>query len=427
MGETRFAQLSDLHLGVRFTGGKLGMPAKCAEQRERELRAALVLFVETAIEEKVNLVLIPGDIFDAETPSLSDVNFVIEQVNRLHPIPTFVTSGNHDPYSRMSIYNIESALHCERRSSAPRWGDHVRIFSGREFMRVRLDGVGVTGCAFYEETAANASGGQANASGGQADASGGQADASLKAALDAVPPEPDVTNILMFHGALTGFATANEPEVMPFTTEDLAACGYDYAAIGHYHSPRLIADSDGWVAGAYSGGPLALDLSDTGERGFIIGALRVSDRRPFRPAAEDIRFVKSDPRQIRHVSLDITNCAGKHALEALVTNALQDVPSQDIVYLRLAGRYPPGMPPQVSPSLFDGRFHVRCEDASEADYDLPFGQAEAVSLRHDVRSLFLRRLRERWEQASSLEEKKLIEEAAVYGLDALTQGKVSLR
>lgn len=413
MREIKFAQLSDLHLGVRFTGGKLGMPAKCAEQRERELRAAFVLFVETALEEKVDLVLIPGDIFDTETPSLSDVNFVIEQVNRLHPIPTFVTSGNHDPYSRTSIYNIESALYCERRSSAPRWRDHVRIFSRREFMRVRLDGVGVTGCAFYEEMAAGASGGQAGA--------------SLKAALDAAPPEPDVTNILMFHGALRGFATANEPEVMPFTTEDLAASGYDYAAIGHYHSPRLIADSDGWVAGAYSGVPLALDLSDTGERGFIIGTLRVSDRRPFRPAAEDIRFVKSDPRQIRHVSLDITNCAGKHALESLVTNALQDAPPQDIVYLRLAGRYPPGMPPQVSPSLFEGRFHVRCEDATEADYDLPFGQAEAVSLRHDVRSLFLRRLRQRWEQASSLEEKKLIEEAAVYGLDALTQGKVSLR
>jgi hypothetical protein len=84
------------------------------------------------------------------------------------------------------------------------------------------------------------------------------------------------------------------------------------------------------------------------------------------------------------------------------------------------------MPPQVSPSLFDGRFHVRCEDESEADYDLPFGRLDTMPPAHDVRSLFLRRLGQRWEQASS-EERSLIQEAAVYGLDALTQGKVSLR
>ncbi len=406
MREIKFAQLSDLHLGVHFAGGKLGLSPRCAEQRERELRAAFVLFVETALKEKVDLVLIPGDLFDSETPSQGEVNFVIEQINRLHPIPTFVTSGNHDPYSRTSIYNSESALYCERRSSEPRWLSHVHIFAKREFTRVRLDGVCVTGCAFYEEMTAGV---------------------SLKTALDSVPPQPDVKNILIFHGSAKGYASAGEPEVMPFGADELASCGCDYAAIGHYHSPRLIPDSDGWVAGAYSGAPLALDIADTGERCFILGALHASDRRPFRSPVEDMQFVRCDPRQIRRISLDVTHCSNADALESQVAAALQNVPLQDIVQFRLTGRHPPGMPPRVSSSLFENRFHVRCEDESAPDYDLPFGKSAALPLPHDVRSLFLRRMKQRWDESSSPEDRKLIEEATTYGLDALTQGEISLR
>jgi DNA repair exonuclease SbcCD nuclease subunit len=409
MLEIRFAQLSDLHLGVRFTGGKLAMPRDCAEQRERELRAALALFVDTAVRERVNLALLPGDLFHTPEPLPQDINFVIEQLNRLHPIPTFITPGNHDPYSRTSVYSTESALYGERPSSAPRWREHVHIFTDREFTSVGLGEVCITGCAFQEETPPGAP--------------------PLSALL---PSREAVLNILMFHGSLRGYLESDEPEVLPFTEAELAACGHDYAALGHYHAPRLIQDDQGRVTGAYAGAPLACSVSHTGERGFIIGTLRTSggaQHRPSRSAdAEDIRWITSDPRKIRHVSVDVTGITNPSALEAQVRQGLRDVRREDIVYLRLTGRFPPGMPPRVPSSLFDDYFHVRPEDESTPDYDLPFGRGQAPDTgARDVQSLFIQRLLQRWDGASSEQERERIAEAAAYGLDALTQGRVSLR
>jgi len=398
MREIRFAQLSDLHLGARLSGGRLAVPEERAEVRRRDLRGAFVRFIETALAEKVDLVLLPGDLFDTPEPSPQDVDFLIGQVNRLDPIPVVLAAGNHDPYSRTSIYNTRSAIYAERPATSPRWGAHVHLLTKATFETIELDGVRVTGCAYHHDTPL-----------------GHGPFEDLPRPKDT--PD-DVVNILFFHGALhiPGLTDADEPACNPFTPETLADAAYDYAAVGHYHSWRLIRDDAGRLLGAYAGAPVALAAGREGDHGFLIGRLGTGRSRAIAP--ENLRFVRADPRRIQRVEVDVTGLRTPEALAGALDDALRPVADQDLLHLILAGRHAPGSPPEVPSRMLERFFHVVVEDASVSDYAVPFGQAPPDEAARDAATLFKHRMMARYREASSDEERNIIEEATRMGLDA---------
>ena len=403
----KFAQTSDLHLGAALRGGSLGLPEDLARIREAELRQALVEFVDVSIEESVDLVLMPGDLFDMPSPSADLLGFLIEQVNRLHPRPTMLCAGNHDPYSRTSAYNRRSALYVERPASAPRWLPHVHIFETPGLAAKDLGRVRVAGCSYY-------------------------ADASLEESPLQFAPRPSrdaAFNVLLFHGAqvLPGLAATDEPQTAPFTAEMLAAAGYDYAAVGHYHAPRMILGPSGEPLGAYAGSPLALAANQTGERGFYIGSLRAAQRAGERARLEELRFVRTDPRQVRRVEVDVTGMTAPEHLAAALERALAEARNEDIVCLRLTGRRARGFRPDLPERAAERFFLLAFENLTTSDYDIPFGQPPPDAPARDVVALFTQRMMRRYLDARDEDERRCVREAAAYGLDALTRGEVTLR
>ena len=89
----RLLHLADVHLGRPFQ--MLG--EKGAAQR-RALEAALTHAVDLAIEERVHLVLVAGDLFDSPKPSPATLDFVGGELRRLEDarIRAAVVAGNHD-------------------------------------------------------------------------------------------------------------------------------------------------------------------------------------------------------------------------------------------------------------------------------------------------------------------------------------------
>jgi len=89
----RLLHLADLHLGRPFQ--MLG--EKGAGQR-RALEATLVRAVDLAIEQRIDLVLIAGDLFDSPKPSPSTVDLVTRELRRLDDarIRIALVAGNHD-------------------------------------------------------------------------------------------------------------------------------------------------------------------------------------------------------------------------------------------------------------------------------------------------------------------------------------------
>ena len=97
----RLLQTADVHLGARHAD--LGEQA--AAQRERQF-AAFRATIDLAIEEKIDLFLIAGDLFDSNTQPRRSVERVAAELHRLVEarIRTVMIPGTHDVYDRASIY-----------------------------------------------------------------------------------------------------------------------------------------------------------------------------------------------------------------------------------------------------------------------------------------------------------------------------------
>src|SRR3954465_11723622 len=91
---------ADVHLGARHAD--LGEQA--AAQRERQF-AAFQATIELALTEKVDLVLICGDLFDSNTQPRRSVERVAAELKRLAlaSIRSVILPGTHDVYDRASI------------------------------------------------------------------------------------------------------------------------------------------------------------------------------------------------------------------------------------------------------------------------------------------------------------------------------------
>ena len=97
----RLLHTADVHLGARHAD--LGEQA--AAQRERQF-AAFRRSVDLALEERVDLFLIAGDLFDSNTQPRRSVDRVAAELRRLAQaaIRTVIIPGTHDCYDRSSIY-----------------------------------------------------------------------------------------------------------------------------------------------------------------------------------------------------------------------------------------------------------------------------------------------------------------------------------
>src|SRR5438093_1220452 len=97
----RIIHTADVHLGARHDD----LAEQAAAQRERQF-AAFRASVDLAISEKVDLVLIAGDLFDSNVQPRRSVERVAAELKRLVEarIRTVIIPGTHDVYDRASIY-----------------------------------------------------------------------------------------------------------------------------------------------------------------------------------------------------------------------------------------------------------------------------------------------------------------------------------
>src|SRR6266568_1644245 len=97
----RLVHTADVHLGARHSD--LGEAA--AAQRERQF-AAFRRAVDLALEERVDLFLVAGDLFDSNTQPRRSVERVAAELKRLvqSAVRTVIIPGTHDCYDRSSIY-----------------------------------------------------------------------------------------------------------------------------------------------------------------------------------------------------------------------------------------------------------------------------------------------------------------------------------
>jgi DNA repair exonuclease SbcCD nuclease subunit len=230
----RLLHTADIHLGARHAD--LGEQA--VAQRERQF-AAFRATIDLAIEERVDLFLIAGDLFDSNTQPRRSVDRVAAELHRLVEarIRTVIIPGTHDVYDRASIYRSHDVP-----ALAGANGTDLVTLLTPETPSVRLQNLDVTVHAGVFATK--------------------RAPHSPLEAID-VTGDPSTWQVGLVHGSVAIPKQTEHDEVV-ITLDEIAASHLDYLALGHWHSASK--GRAGTTTYAYSGAPepVALDQDRAG-------------------------------------------------------------------------------------------------------------------------------------------------------------------
>ncbi len=246
MDPVRFLHTSDWHLGRSFHG--VGLLAAQA--------AHLDHLVEVVRTERVDAVLVSGDVYDRAMPAPDTVALLSQTLERVVDAgaQVVVSSGNHDSAVRLGF---ASGL-------LERAGVHIRTSVADVGRPVLVGDVAVHPLPYLEPALV-------------ADALGAPERthaAVLRAALDRVRADAATRGgptVVMAHAFVSGgFSSDSERDIsvggvaaVPLDVLD----GIDYAALGHLHGRQRVSDTV-----RYSGSPVAMSFS---EHGHTKGALLV--------------------------------------------------------------------------------------------------------------------------------------------------------
>lgn len=247
----KLLHLSDLHLGKRVNGFSM----------LEDQRVILTQIVDLAEEEKVDAVLLAGDLYDKPVPPAEAVTLLDGFLTRLSGggIPVFAISGNHDSPERLAFVTrllAGEGIHLTAQYQGPQppfllqdeYGD-VAIYA-LPYLKPALvrHWNPEADIASYEE--------------------------AVSYALGQWAVDKTRRNVLLAHQFVTGGVTCESEERSVGGVDQIPAplfAAFDYVALGHLHGPQSV----GRPTLRYSGSPLKYSFSECGhEKSVTLVTLR---------------------------------------------------------------------------------------------------------------------------------------------------------
>ena len=367
MSTIKLLHAADLHLDSPFEG----LPAGKAAIRRKEQRELLDALARLAAKERVDLVLLSGDLLDSDSPYYETGEELVQRLRNIS-VPVFIAPGNHDFYSPKSPY---------ARLKMP---DNVHIFTENAIRCVPLPelNVRVYGAAFTESHSG------ALLQGFHAERSEG------------------TLNLLCLHGEVGVKGSPYDP----ISEQELAQSGLDYAALGHIHKASGLKQAGStWYS--WPGCPEGRGFDETGEKTVNIVELEPGQcrLRPVSIAGRRYEILRvdvtgTDPLLAIHSSLpDDTVC---DVYRVILTGETENAPDLKRLYSNLS-------------ELF---FELQLRDETLLRQGLWDCAGEDT-----LRGLFLARLKAAYDKTESPEERHRLEQAARWGLAALDNAEEVVR
>ena len=211
----------DIHLGVKLTGlGKSGDKVRAA------LKNSFCRMVDICLESDVDAFIIAGDLFESNKVSKPLLDFALREIARLGEIPAIVIPGTHDCLDENSIYLSLKKEDCP---------DNLYFFNNPEKTKFKFPDLGLT---FYANPNQTVKSGQSPL-------------ANL--APDGTPGY----HIAVAHGSVA-IPGKSAPDDWPIPLEQIESSGFNYVALGHWHSNFQTPTKD--VTAAYCGTPECLSF-----------------------------------------------------------------------------------------------------------------------------------------------------------------------
>ena len=226
----RFIHAADIHLDSPLTGLSAYQDAP-ADLLRSATRDAFENLVNEAIAEKIDFMVIAGDLYDGNWKDFNTGIFFVRQMGRLKlaGIPVYLLFGNHDAESEMT-----------KKLALP---DNVYCFPVGKATTFRLPELQV---ALHGRSFKDA--------------------ATLEnLAVNYPSPVSGYLNIGVLHTALEG--NSAHANYAPCSIAELEARGYQYWALGHVHEHRVWR---GTSTIAFPGNLQGRHIRETGPRGALI-------------------------------------------------------------------------------------------------------------------------------------------------------------
>lgn len=366
----KFLQFGDLHLDAPFTSlsDAEGMP----QLRRQELKRALGRIIELAFTEEVDMVLVCGDLFEHSYISKSTINYIAAQLMKIPSIPVIIIPGNHDPICPDSYYNCFS------------WPANVHILSGESTIYVDTD----IGARVYSNF-------------------------SLDNHLDG-----NAINILMHHGTLD--MPFSSEAYQQISSEQLDSYGFDYYAMGHFHTKILGAGTRKRIYNA--GSPESLGFDEEGEHGVFIAEI---NKPSFGESTVNVEFKPIGLRRFINIEVNISGCSNDEEVGDRAALKMEQAGScNDLYRISFTGYCRHGYKideMSIADFIKDKAQYTRIMDNTSPDYDF-----DVIAKEVGLRGLFARKMLERAEKAVSEQERKIAMQALYYGMEAIDEGKVCI-
>lgn len=225
----RFVHAADIHLDSPLRS--LAMrDADLAAMIGNATRQAFKHIIKLCLDERVDALLLSGDLYDGEQTSMKTARFLAEQVRRLHEagIRVFVIRGNHDALSKIT-----------KELTFP---EEIKIFGGRAEAVTIERGKGDFPVAIHGISFAQP-----------------HAPESLLPKFR--PPHDGTINIALLHTSLGG--SPEHDAYAPCSEADLHASGFHYWALGHVHK-RSVATGASTIV--MPGMPQGRDINEAGAK-----------------------------------------------------------------------------------------------------------------------------------------------------------------
>lgn len=306
----KIVHCADLHLGSKI---QAKLSEKQAEERRGEVRQAFTKMLKAAENYGAKIVLISGDAFDSDRPSMRDKQFFYRTIEEHHDLTFFYLRGNHDSFAENTLTEKLPNLHS--------FGDTWTEYS--------VGNICIAGAEWAAKNAENL--------------------------YNTLQLDENKINIVLLHGDIQ-----NEIDLRRFKNKNI-----NYLALGHIHSFSQGALDERGVY-AYSGCLEGRGYDECGKKGFVLLDIPENEH-----AKIGVQFVPSSLREITEYTVDISGAKDDFEACRMVQRAITS-PSKDLVRVYLTGEVSfdrHALKKSVEEALKGEYFHASVKDETKAKCD----------------------------------------------------------
>ncbi len=300
MNQLKFIHCADLHLDSPFEGIRAIEPDIAKALRNATFEAFSNI-IDLAIDEKVDFIIIAGDVYNNVNRSLRAQLQFRDEITRAADsgILSYISHGNHDPLS-----GWDAGL------SMP---NGVHRFSGNQVEMKEYKRDGIVRAHIYGIS---------------------YKDKGIRKNLASLFKKQgdDIFSIGVLHCNLGG--DSKHDNYAPCTLVDLEKCGFDYWALGHIHSKKIVKEENPCII--YPGNTQGLSIKESGSRGCYIVELDTSGHLNNRYFSTDI--IRWDSKEIDTTNIDTLDQLLETLDEVIENTRVSAEGRAAILSLQLLGR-----------------------------------------------------------------------------------------